>query len=85
MDKNVLETNILDLKHQFQIEKIKVSLTLMTVGVLGFIGTFIWYVNRIIFGITISLILVLIALFIYSNAKGKINEIILDIEKLKSK
>lgn len=78
-----LEKNILDLKYQFQMQKIHASLTMLTVGVLSFVGTFIWYVNRLAFGIGISLVIIIIALFSYSKAKKQLIKIVWDIRKLK--
>ena len=50
MDKKELEKNILDLKYRFQMQKINASLTMLTIGILSFFGTFIWYSERLIFG-----------------------------------
>lgn len=55
MKKEELEKNILDLKYQFQMEKVHASLTILTIGILSFLGTFIWYLDRLAFGIGISI------------------------------
>ncbi len=80
-----LKKNILDLRYQLEIQKIHASLTMLTLGVLAFIGTFIWYLERIIFGIAISLLIILISLIFYTKTRRGIDEIIQDIEKLNKK
>ena len=85
MNKNELEKNILDLKYKFQIEKIRASLTILTIGILAFISTFIWYLERLIFGIAISLLVILFSLFSYKKTKEKLKEIIKEIRNLNSK
>jgi len=82
MDNINLKKNILDLKYQLEIQKIHASLTMLTLGVLAFIGTFIWYLERVIFGIAISLIVILLSLIFYAKTKKEINKIIQDIKKL---
>jgi hypothetical protein len=82
MDNNKLEKNILDLKYQFQMQKIHASLTMLTVGIISFIGTFIWYFERLAFGIALSIIIILISLFYYGKAKRQLMGIVKDIRKL---
>jgi len=82
MNKRDLEKNILDLKYQFQMEKIRVSLMLLSLGILAFIGTFVWYVDRLAFGIVISILIMLIALFYYNKTKKQLRRIVGDIRKL---
>ncbi len=82
MDKKEIQKNVLDLKHQMELQKIHASLTTLTVGILAFLGTFIWYIDRFFFGIAISSIVILVSLIFYFTAKIKINRIILDIEKI---
>jgi len=82
MDKNELEIEILKLKHQFQIEKIRASLTMITVGVLSFIGTFIWYAERLIFGISLSFVIIIGSLFFYSKTKKNLANIVKEIRNI---
>lgn len=84
MDKKVLEKNILDLKYQFQMQKIHSSLTVLSVGVLAFIGTFIWYIERLYFGIGLAIIVILISLIVYFKTKKQLKNIVKDIRKLAS-
>jgi len=82
MDSKNLEKNILDLKYKFQIEKIHASLTMLTLGIISFIGTFIWYSERLVFGIAVSIIIVLISVFYYNKTKKHIVSITKEIRNL---
>lgn len=80
MDKKELEKNILDLKYQFQMKKMKISLTMLTVGFLSFLGTFIWYGERLVFGIAVSVVIILISSIFYFRTKKQLRNIVFDIE-----
>ncbi|MEK6883842.1 MAG: hypothetical protein AABY22_29705 [Nanoarchaeota archaeon] len=82
MNKKELEKNILDLKYQFQMQKINASLIMLTIGILSFVGTFIWYSERLIFGISISIIVTLLSLFFYKTTKKQLIRIVKDIREL---
>lgn len=82
MDRKELEKNILDLKYKFQMEKMRISLTMLTVGFLSFLGTFIWYTERLIFGVAVSVIIILISTIFYKKSKKQLKNIVLDIRKL---
>lgn len=82
MDKKELEKNILDLKYQFQMQKIQSSLTVLTIGILAFLGTFIWYSERLSFGIAIAIIVILVSLMQYRKTKKQLKSIVKDIRKL---
>ncbi len=81
MNKKELEKNILDLKYQFQMQKINASRIMLTIGILSFVGTFIWYSDRI-FGIGISLIAIISSLFFYKTTKKQLINIVKDIRRL---
>lgn len=78
------EKNILDLKYQFQMQKIHAALTMLTIGVLSFIGTFMWYSSRLFFGFSISLLIIVLSLFYYVKTKRQLIMILKDIRKLYS-
>lgn len=82
MDKKQLQKNVLDLKYQFESQKINAILIICSVGILAFIGTFIWYKERLYFGIGISLLVILISIFFYVRTKRIMNEILDSIENL---
>ena len=70
------EEEIIKIKSQLQLQKINASLTMLTVGIIAFISTFIWYGERIIFGIALSLIIILISLIFYQKSKKELNKLI---------
>ena len=82
MDKKQLQKNVLDLKYQFESQKINAILIICSVGILAFIGTFIWYRERLYFGIGISIIVILVSIFFYIKTKKRMSEILESIEKL---
>ncbi len=82
MDKKHIQKNVLDLKYQFESQKINAILIICSVGILAFIGTFIWYRERLYFGIGISIIVILISIFLYVRTKRKMQNILTNIESL---
>ena len=82
MDKKQIKKNVLDLRYQFESQKINAILIICSVGILAFIGTFIWYRERLYFGIVISIMVVLISIFLYVRTKRKMQNILIDIENL---
>ncbi|MAH07965.1 hypothetical protein CMI38_06990 [Candidatus Pacearchaeota archaeon] len=83
MDNKLIDKNILDLKFKLQSQFMNTSLIMMTIGLLTFISTFIWYKERIFFGIALSTIIILISLILYFSADKKIKIILNKIYKLK--
>jgi hypothetical protein len=71
MDDRHIQKNILDLKFRLELQKIHASLVTLTVGVLAFLGTFVWYEERIFFGLALSAIVVLISLIVYVNSRNR--------------
>ena len=82
MDKKQLEKNIYDLKYHFESQKINAVLVTSTVGILAFIGSFIWYRERLVFGIGISLIVIIISFFLYMRTKKSMERILSDINNI---
>ena len=82
MDKKQIKKNVLDVRYQFESQKINAILIICSVGILAFIGTFIWYRERLYFGIGISIMVVLISIFLYVRTKRKMQNILIDIENL---
>ena len=82
MDKKQLEKNILDLKYQFESQKINAILIISSVGILAFIGTFIWYKERLFFGIGISTIIILTSIYLYIRIKKNMKNILNEIANL---
>ncbi len=63
-------------------EKMKISLIMLTVGFLSFLGTFIWYDERLVFWIAVSVVITLISSIFYFRTKKQLRNIVLDIRKL---
>ncbi len=82
LNKRELKKNILDLKCKFEMQKIAAALTLMTVGILGFIGTFIWYQERLFFGIGLSSLILIYSYIYYKKFETKLKGIWSDIDQL---
>ncbi|MBU1204117.1 MAG: hypothetical protein KKG60_03570 [Nanoarchaeota archaeon] len=81
-EKQQLQKNILDLKYQFESQKINAILIICSVGILAFIGTFIWYKNRLFFGIGISIIIILISVLSFHKTKKNMGKILDEISNL---
>ena len=56
---------------------------MLTGGLLAFVSTFIWFKERILFGIGLSIIIILMGLMMYYSAKKKIKKILREINNLK--
>ncbi len=82
MDKSQLKKNTLDLRYHFESQKINAVLVVCSVGILTFIGTFIWYRERLFFGIWLSLIVIITSIFLYSKTKRRMNRLLEDIEHI---
>ncbi|MBS3175581.1 hypothetical protein J4440_06895 [Candidatus Woesearchaeota archaeon] len=58
MNRLELKKNTLDLQYTAELQKANALLVLLTIGILGFIGTFIWLKNDLlIIGIIIALVI----------------------------
>ena len=82
MNKKQLQKNVLDLRYHFESQKINAILIICSVGILAFIGTFIWYRERLYVGIAISIIVILVSILFYAKTKRKMSKILEDIENL---
>ncbi|MDP2973606.1 MAG: hypothetical protein Q8N60_01005, partial [Candidatus Diapherotrites archaeon] len=75
--------NILDLRYQEQLQQLNAVLIFISVGVLGFVGSFIWQPDYLALGFVLSVIIVSIGYLLYQKTKNRMNEIISEIEKIK--
>ena len=82
MDKKQLRKNILDLKYHFESQKINAILIICSVGILAFIGTFIWYRERLFFGISISVTIIVISTILYKKTRRNMEKILREVERL---
>jgi len=83
MDKVDFKKNILDLRYQEQLQQLNAVLIFISVGVLGFVGSFIWQPDYLALGFVLSVIIVSIGYLLYQKTKNRMNEIISEIEKIK--
>mgnify|MGYP001605892039 CR=1 FL=1 len=83
MENKELQKNILDLKYQTELQKINISLVTLTIGILAFVGTFIWYKERLFFGTALSIIISLVSLIFYISLTRNTNKILHQIDLLK--
>jgi len=63
-------------------QKINAILIMGSVGIISFIGTFIWYKERLFFGLFISLIIIAVSFLFYSRTKRRMKKILQEIENL---
>ncbi len=82
MDNKDVQKNILDLRYQTESQKISAIFVICTVGILAFLGTFIWYQERIYFGLGISLAVIIMGILFYLIIKKRMNQILRDIANL---
>jgi len=84
MEKVQLRKNRLDLEYHGETQKINAYLILLTTGVLGFVGTFIWLKDGEAFyaGIIITFLVVVIGSLFYWRSSQRMNEILREIENL---
>jgi len=82
MKNTEIHKNVLDLKYQSEIQKLNAILIVISVGILSFLGTFIWYRERLIFGITISLIILIMGIWFYRKTKDNMDKILREIQEL---
>ncbi len=84
MEKAQLRKNRLDLEYHGEAQKINAYLILLTTGMLGFLGNFIWLKDKQIFyiGIFITLFLLTAGLMLYRKSMRKMRKILDEIEQL---
>ena len=82
MDKKQLEKNALDLAYHKQLNYLNAVLVVGTLGILSFIGTFIW--NRTYFkqGLILTIVIILICFMIHKKVDRNTKEISKRIRKL---
>lgn len=83
MNNKDIEKNILDLRYQEELQKLNATLVAISVGVLSFVGTFIWNHEFLGLGIVISIVIVIFGFLIYWRIKNKMRCILEEINKLK--
>jgi len=79
------EKNRLDLAYKRQLAHLNAVLLLFTIGLLPFLGTFIWDKENFTIGFIIATIIFLIAIFWYKRINDTLKKISKQIKKLSKK
>ena len=84
MDKQHLLKNRLDLEYHGEAQKTNAFLILLTTGLLGFIGTFMWVKdnNIIYFGFLITITIFIFGLIFFIKSNRRMKEILEEKEKI---
>ncbi len=85
MNKKQLQKNVLDLEYHGEAQKINAYLILLTTGVVGFLGTFIWLRDEEMFyaGIIVTILLFVIGILLYRRSAQRMQEILREVQNLK--
>lgn len=81
MSKN-FEKNRLDLAYKKQLTYLGAILTLATIGLLSFIGTFIWNKEYFSYGLLITIVILIISYRLWSVVDGNLKNISEKIKEL---
>jgi len=84
MDTEYFRKNVLDLRYQEQLQKLNAVLVFISVGVLSFVGTFVWKFELLGVGVFISVAIIVIGYTLYKITKDRMNGILSEIESIKS-
>ena len=78
MEKITLLKNRLDLEYHGEAQKANAFLVLLTTGILGFVGTFVWQASDVwfYFGIMTATIFFLVGLYLYIRSVKRMKEIL---------
>ena len=84
MDKQELKKNKLDLEYHSESQKMNVILILLTTGLLSFLASFIWLLNKsyFIYGALLTVFISLISYIFYLRTTKRMNLILFRIENL---
>ncbi|MBS3154908.1 hypothetical protein J4404_00225 [Candidatus Woesearchaeota archaeon] len=82
MDKKDIKKNILDLEYKKYLQMLNISLILGTTGLIPFLISFVWYKDRVIFGLSITAAIMALAYIWYKITEEKLEEISKKIEEL---
>lgn len=85
MNRQELKKNRLDLEYHGEAQKRNAFLILLTTGLVGFIGTFIWLrdTNLFLIGVAIALAIFGFGYVLYINTSRKMKEILEAVENIR--
>ncbi|MEK6948072.1 MAG: hypothetical protein AABX19_02400 [Nanoarchaeota archaeon] len=84
MDKQELTKNKLDLEYHSESQKMNAILVLITTGILGFVGSFIWLLNKdyFVYGRILTFFILIISYISYRKVCRRMKSILFRIENL---
>lgn len=84
MNNQEIKKNCLDLEYTGLAQKANAYLILLTTGILGFLGSFLWLQENDLFyiGSAFTIFILLIALILYNRASARMNTILEEVKKL---
>lgn len=82
MDRKQIKKNVLDLRYNFESQKINAIILIGSIGILAFLGTFIWYGERLFLGLGISIFVIAISIVSYIIIKKRMDKILDDVRNL---
>lgn len=84
MNKRELKKERLDLEYHGETQSANAFLILLTTGILGFMGTFMWRMEHKLFlyGVAITLTVSLIGSFLYRRSVKRMKDILDEIENI---
>ncbi len=84
MEKQQLHKNRLDLEFHAETQKTNAYLILLTTGILGFAGTFIWLKDEkfFYFGIVVMLLVFGLGISLYQKSSQRMKQILDEIEQM---
>jgi len=74
--------NVLDLRYQEQLQKLNAVLVFISVGILGFVGSFVWQYESLAAGVLISIIVMSLGFILYRRTKHRMDGILSEIEAI---
>lgn len=75
MDKKDIKKNILDLEYKKHLQMLNTSLILGTFGLIPLLISFVWYKERIIFGLSLTALLMALAYIWYKHTEEKLENV----------
>ena len=84
MDQQELKKNKLDLEYNSESQKMNAILILLTTGLLSFLASFIWLLNKdyFIYGMLVTMFVLFISYLFYIRTVNKMKSILSQIENL---
>ena len=82
MNEKEIKKNLLDLEYRKQLQVHNISLLLGTISIIPLIISFIWYKERLILGLILTLGIGIISYLWYKESDKRLNDILNKIKKI---